>query len=112
MSANAESTQLPAFAVLVLQVLVSFGAMARPQMDRIPVQFFPDPVSHVAQQGRFSERTRIVKTAGGRPTGFAGLDPFLVMTNRVFDEWLRRGEVGKILLRQQDMTAVVGEQHA
>src|SRR5438046_1907754 len=74
-------SDFPAFAIVVLNVPVGFRTVCRLQMFPVPVQFLSDPIGDVPQQRRFRQRSGVVERAGGRDTGFAGLDPFLVMAD-------------------------------
>ena len=65
----------------MLDVLIGFGAMDGLESGSVPIEFFADAISDIAEEGGFGEGARVIEAAGGLAAGFASFDPFFVMAN-------------------------------
>src|SRR5215813_10246214 len=105
-----ETLKLPPLAIVMLYVLIGLGAVGRPQALGVPLQFFTDPVSDVAEQHRLRQRAGVIEITGGGPAGLARRNPFLMVPDGIGNEWLGRHELGEVLFRPQHVLVVIGQQ--
>lgn len=84
----------------MLNELLRFGTIFRAQFSTVPFDFLADTVSNVAQQTSFRERPGVIKITGGRATGFAGFDPFVMMADGIRNLLWWRNEANEIFFRQ------------
>src|SRR4026209_2852803 len=106
------TSQLPPFPILMLDVLVSFGSVFGTEPFGVPIQFLADAIGDITEKSSFRERTGVIEIARGRPTGFARLDPFQVMADRVLDKRFGTHETVEVLFGQQNVLTVIRHDHA
>src|SRR5438105_482559 len=103
--------QYPAFSIATSNEALSFRRIGHFHCLRIPVNLFAGAISDVAKVIGFSEPAGIFEIGTGGLAGFAALQPFFVMAGRTRDSRLRALETFKIFLGEQNVFAVIGEQH-
>ena len=74
--------------------------------------FLPTRYATLPKQVVLDEQAGIVEVAGGGLARLAGVDPLLVMPQRRLEPRLGRLETLELVLGQQEVAAVVGQQHA
>ena len=94
---------------MVLDEFVRLGAVARGERLRVPLDFLPNAKGDVPEQRGFRQRGGVIKIARRRSAGLARKQPLRVVSDGVGDDRFRSCEPGEILLRQQQVLAVVGK---
>ena len=90
--------------------MISLGTADGFQIRRVPVEFFADAEGDVSEQRGFTERAGVGEIAGGSSAGFDGLNPFLVMADRVGNRRFWRREIRELRLGQEHAAAVIDEE--
>src|SRR5437764_894786 len=97
---------------MMVNVSVSRRATCRFQMFPVPFQHVANTIGDVAKESGLCKWPGIVERASGTAAGLAGLNPFLVMANRILEKWGGRHEIGKVLFGQEGMPAVISQEHS
>ena len=87
-----------------------FGAVRRREALRVPFELPTGLIGSGAQQDGLSQGAGVVEVAGGRTVRLAGQQPFLLVTDRLGDRGIGRGEGGELFPWQEHMSPVVGQQ--
>ena len=104
--------EVPAFAVGAFDKLGGLGGVGAAEGGGVPGDFFADAVGDIAEVIGFGEASTVFEVAGGRGAGFAGEEPFGVVADAFGDGSSWPSEVFEFLLGEEEMFAVVGEEHA
>src|SRR5689334_14965473 len=96
----------------MLDKLIRLVAIRGAKLFGIPLQLLTNAVCHIAKENCLSQRSRVVKVACGGATGLAGVDPFLMMTQRFGDCLRGTNESCKLLFREKHVMIITGEQHS
>src|SRR2546427_5102152 len=76
---TSNGSNLPSFAIMMLDVLAGFRAIAGAHLLGVPFELFADAIGDVAQQRGLGQRAGIIKLAGRGAAGFNRFNPFVVM---------------------------------
>src|ERR1043166_2920066 len=82
-----------------------------PELGMVPGDFLSETIGHISEVVGFRKWTAVIEGAGGRVTGFAGVNPFLMMTDAFGNERIRPFEILELFLGQEGMLAVIGQEH-
>ena len=85
--------EAPPLAISSPEETFGVGGIGNLEIGGIPVKFLAGPVSDIAKVIRFGERAGVGEVAGRGGTGFAGVNPFLVVPSRRRNPGLGRLEV-------------------
>src|SRR5439155_23449348 len=88
-------SDFPTSAIMMVDVSVSRGTICRFQMFPVPFQHVANTIGDVAKQSGLCEWPGISERAGGRAARLAGLNPLLVMADRLLEKRRRRHESAK-----------------
>src|SRR5262249_33869369 len=105
------SAQRPGLAVLLAEVALGLR-LAGLEAPRLPADRLADAVGDVAQQHRLGQQAGVAEVARRRPAVLARLHPLLVVAHRRRDRLGRPLVTGEVLLGQQLVAVVVGQQQA
>src|SRR5262249_6068586 len=105
-------SKLPALAVVTAEVLLRLGRVANPHRPGVPLQALAGTIGDVAKMVRLGQQPAVAEVARRRSAGLAGSQPLRVMADRLGNRSRRIFEPRELLLRQQDVLAVVGQEHS
>src|ERR1051325_4781672 len=95
---------------MMLNEFVRGGAVFRFEVFGVPFNFLTGAKSDIAEQRRFGESARIAEVASGRRPCFAGLNPFLVMADGLWNEGFGTNIIVELFFRHEHMPAIIGEE--
>src|SRR5579883_2136738 len=101
----------PALAVFAMEERLGLGGIGGIELGGVPLQRLAGAVGDIAQVVGLGEPARVVEVAGCRRAGLAGVDPLGVVAQRLGDELLGALEVVEVLLGQEEVLAVAGQEH-
>src|SRR5438874_892199 len=104
--------QFPAFAVSPVDKSIRFRCVLSLQFFRIPLELLAGAERYVAEVIRFGEPAGIFKIGAGGPPGLTGLQPLGMVPGRTRQSRRWSLKPGEILFRQQNVFAVVSEDHS
>lgn len=107
-----ESGQFPTGAIFTTEKALRSWVVREAEVFGIPFESFSGAISDVPEMVGFGERAGVAKRAGGGGTGFAGVQPFLMMSDGRGDGRFRPLEAGEFVFWQQEVFVIISEQHA
>jgi hypothetical protein len=104
--------QFPSVAIDPLDVLVRLRRIRAFQSGRIPFEFFPDTVSHIAQMIGLGQQSGVLEVARRRFARLAGVQPLGMMADGVLNERLWTLEILELGFGQQNVLRIIRQQHS